>query len=201
MLALSDSLLVWRTRDATGTDQLWVVAPGGVPRTVLTLAAPDELGRPALLGDRLLCHVAGPSGSRVIGVDTATGAQELLRAEPGAQLTNPATDGRLLLYVRATGRTQELRVGPLGPAAPATDAVLLIHPSPGRRDREHEPGRHRHRHRGRRPPLPPRAQPGVVDTLWTSALTADAAYVTRLRARRGAAGTADILRVPVTHPG
>ena len=201
VLALSDTLLAWRTRDATGTDRILVVAPDGVPREVLALPAPDEIGRPALLGERLLCHVAGPAGSRLIGVDTLTGAQELLRAEPGAQLTNPATDGRLLLYVRATGRTQELRIGPLAPAAPATDSVLLIHPSSGRRDRERERGRHRHRHRGLRPPLPPRAAPGIVDSLWTSALAPDAAYVTRLRARRGAARTADILRVPVAYPG
>jgi hypothetical protein len=37
----------------------------------------------------------------------------------------------------------------------------------------------------------------VVDTLWTTALTADAAYVTRLHVPRGAPRTADILRVPI----
>jgi hypothetical protein len=71
----------------------------------------------------------------------------------------------------------------------------MEHPASGRRDREHEPGRKRHRHQGRRPKLPPRAQPGVVDTLWTTALTPAAAYVTRIRARTGAPRTADILRV------
>ena len=200
-LALSDTLLAWRTRDAAGTDRIWVVAPAGTPRAILALPPPDELGRPALLGNRLLCHVAGPAGSRVIAVDTTTGAQELLRVEPGAQLTNPATDGRRLLYVRATGRAQQLRLGPLRPLAPADDGRLLLYPSPGRRDREHEPGRKRHRRRGRRPKLPPRSQPGVVDTLWTTALTSDAAYVTRLRARKGAARTADILRVPLRSAG
>jgi len=201
VLAVSASALAWRARDAVGTDRIWVVAPGGEARLTLEQAAPGELGRPALFGHRLFCHRAGPAGSQVLGVDTTTGAKELLRVERGAQLTNPATDGRLLLYVRATGRAQELRLGLLGPREPADDELLLVHPSSGRRDREHEPGRHRHRHRGRRPLLPPRAEPGVVDTLWTTALTAEAAFVTRLRARRGAARTADILRVPLDPEG
>ncbi len=197
VLALSDSLLAWRARDAAGTDRIWTVAPGGEPALALELPAPDELGRPALLGGLLLCHVAGPSGSRLIRLDTATGVQEVLRSEPGAQLSNPATDGELLLYVHATGRAQELRIGTLEPLAPADDEVLLVHPSSGRRDREREPSRKRHRHQGVRPELPPRAQAGVVDTLWSTALTADSAYFTRLRARRGAPRTADILRVPI----
>jgi hypothetical protein len=198
VLAISDALLAWRSHDpATGVDRIWLVATGAPPRLLLEVAAPDELGRPALFGSLLLCHVAGPAGSRLIAVDSATAAQAILRAEPGAQLSNPATDGTLLLYVHATGRAQELRVGPVAPLDPGEDAVVLVHPSSGRRDREREPGRRRHRHQGRRPRLPPRAQPGVVDTLWTTALTAEAAYVTRLRAVRGAPRSADILRVPI----
>lgn len=196
-LAVSDAMAAWRTRDAAGTDRIWTLATGGQPRPLLEAPAPDELGRPALLGSRVLCHVAGPRGSSLLALDGATGTRLLLRAEPGAQLSNPATDGARLLYVHATGRAQELRAGPIEPLEPADDAVLLVHASSGRRDREHEPGRRRHRHRGRRPELPPRAQPGIVDTLWTTALTADAAYVTRIRARRGAGRTADILRVSI----
>ena len=145
VLALSDSLLAWRTRDGAGTDRIWIVAPGQAPRVLLETPTPEELGRPALFGGRLLCHVAGPAGSRLIGVDTATGAQELLRAEPGAQVSNPATDGALLLYVHATGRAQELRIGTLEPLAPADDEILLVHASSGARDRERE----------RRPQAPP----------------------------------------------
>ncbi len=201
VLAVSDSLLAWRTRDTAGTDRIWVAGPGEPARVLLERAAPEELGRPALVGNRLLCHIAGPFGSSLIGVDTPTGALEILRSEPGAQLSNPSTDGNLLLYVHATGRAQALRLGTLEPLAPSDDETLLVHASSGRRDREREPGRRRHRHQGIRPELPPRAAPGVVYTLWTSALAPNAAYVTRLHVRSGAPQTADILRVAILPSG
>jgi len=196
VLALSDAALAWRTRDGVGTDRLWVNT-GGEPRLVLESPVPTEIGRPALAGGTLLCHTAGPQGSGLLAIDLATGAQQLLRAQIGAQITNPATDGSRLLYVHATGQVQQLRLGPLAPADPAADRVLLVHPSPGQRDRERERGRHRHRqgYRGRRPPLPPRSPRGVVATLWTTALSADTAYVTRLRAVKGKPSAADIVSV------
>jgi hypothetical protein len=196
-LALSDAVLAWRTRDGAGTDRLWV-ATGGEPRLILESPQPMELGRPALAGTLLLCHTAGPLGSRLLGVDVATGAQQELRSQAGAQITNPATDGTRLLYVHATGQVQQLRLGPLAPADPASDRVLLVHYSSGQRDREHEHGRHRHHegYRGHRPPLPPRAPRGVVATLWTTALSADKAYVTRLRAIKDRPRATDILTVP-----
>jgi hypothetical protein len=197
VLAVSDALLAWRARDAAGTDRIWVAAPEEAPRLVLELPAPQELGRPALLGGSLLIHAAGPAGSSILSVDLAGGVQQVLRAETGAQLSNPATDGTRLLYVHATGRAQELRIGALAPLDPESDETLLVHASSGRRDREHEHGRRRHRHQGRRPELPPRAHPGIVDTLWTTALTGASAYFTRIRARQGQPRTADILRVPL----
>jgi hypothetical protein len=198
VLAVSDSLVAWRTRDALGTDRIWVAAAGAPPRLLLELAAPQQLGRPALHDGRLLAHAAGPQGSGIVAVDLATGAQQVLREQAGAQLSNPSADGSRLLYVHATGRAQELRLGPIAPLDTRDDEVLLVHASSGRRDREHEPGRRRHRHRGRRPELPPRAAPGVVDTLWTTALTGASAYFTRIRARQGLARSADILRVAVS---
>ena len=199
VIALSETVLAWRARDPAGTDRLWAVPlGGGEARLLLESPAPTEIGRPALLGGLVLCHVAGPGGSRILAIDAATGAQQLLRTEPIATLTNPSTDGGRLVYVRATGRQQELRLGPVGPGRPIDDRALLVFPSSGRRDVEHEHGRHRHRqgYRGHRPRLPPRSSPGVVATLWSTALTGDAAYVTRLRAVSGGARTADILRVP-----
>jgi len=198
-LAVSDAALAWRTRDGVGTDRLWVRS-GGEPRLLLESPAPTEIGRPAFAGTALLCHTAGPQGSRLLAIDLATGAQTLLRTQSGAQITNPATDGARLLYVHATGQVQQLRLGALAPADPGADRVLLVAPSPGQRDRERERGRHRHRqgYRGRRPPLPPRAPRGVVATLWTTALSADTAYATRLRALKGAQRATDIVSVPAS---
>jgi hypothetical protein len=166
---------------------------------MLESPAPTEIGRPALTPTALLCHTAGPSGSALLAIDLATGARQLLRAQLGAQVTNPSTDGSRLLYVHATGEVQQLRLGPLGPADPAADRVLLVHPSSAQRDREREHGRRRHRQGypgRRRPPLPPRASRGVVATLWTTALSAETAFVTRLRAIKGEPPATDILSVP-----
>jgi hypothetical protein len=198
-LALSDGALAWRTRDGDGTDRLWVSMGGGEPRLALESPAPTEIGRPALVGNLLLCHTAGQRGSQLLAIDLATGVHQVLRTQPGAQITNPATDGSRLLYVHATGLVQQLRLGPIAPADPNADRVLLVHPSPGQRDREHEHGRRRHRQGypgRRRAPLPPRAPRGVVATLWTTALSADTAYVTRLRAIKRKPRAADIVSVP-----
>jgi hypothetical protein len=198
VLAVSDGAVAWRTRDEQGTDRLWL-STGGAPRLMLESPAPAEIGRPALTAGALLFHMAGPGGSALFAIDLATGAQQQLRAQVGAQVTNPATDGSRLLYVHATGEVQQLRLGPLAPADPAADRVLLVHPSSGQRDREHERGRRRHRqgYPGRRhPPLPPRASRGVVATLWTTALSADTAFVTRLRAIKREQRATDILTVP-----
>jgi hypothetical protein len=201
VIAISGGLLAWRARDAQGTDRLWIRPfEGGAPRLLLESPAPVELGRPVLGPGLLICHSAGPLGSRLLAVETATGSWRVLREEPGAQLSNPAADGARLLYVHATGRTQELRLGALAPAPTDADAVPATYPSPGRRDSERERGKRRHRHRNRLP-LPPRAEPGVVETLWSTALGPDAAYVTRLRAGRGGIRTADVLRVPIAPVG
>jgi hypothetical protein len=196
VLAVSGNLLAWRARDAAGTDRIFVQADGRQPKLLLESPAPQELGRPALGAGRLLCHVAGPAGSRIYSVDVRTGRRMTLRKERGAMLSNPSTDGTRLLYVHATGRAQELRIGPLERSDTDDDEVLLVHASPGKRDREAEHGRRRHRYRGRRPELPPRAAPGVVDTLWSTALTRSTAYVTRLHVQLGAPRSADILSVP-----
>jgi hypothetical protein len=158
---------------------------------------PAELGRPVLAGDLLLHHQTGPRGSRIVALDLAAGRRRVLRRERDAMLTNPATDGRRLLYVLATGHTQELRIGALVRGDGDRDLAVLIAPSPGQRDIEREPERRRHS----RAPLPPLARPGVADTLWSTALTATHAYVTRLRSARRAPRTSDILRVAVPPVG
>src|SRR5215217_1330955 len=195
--ALGGARIAWREGDAVVVADAATLqrrerhhAPGAGALAVSDLLAAWRV-RDAAGTDRIW---TAPRGGRPRPL---TGLPQILREEPGAQLSNPATDGELMLYVHATGRAQELRLGTIEPLAPEDDEVLLVHPSSGRRDREREPNRRRHRHEGIRPALPPRAEPGVVDTLWTTALTAEAAYVTRLRRRRGQPRTADILRVAI----
>ncbi|HYI18031.1 MAG TPA: hypothetical protein VD836_04950, partial [Solirubrobacteraceae bacterium] len=80
------------------------------------------------------------------------------------------------------------------------DLVIAIHPSSGRRDRESEPGRARHVHPYMHP-LPPIAKAGETQTLWSTALAPEGAYVTRIVARAGRARRADILRVALPFGG
>ena len=131
--------------------------------------------------------------------DPATGTQQILRREPGAQLTNPSL-GR-----RPAAPRPRLRP-PAGAAARADRGVrrrghrhrrapLQWAPRPRARA-----GRTRHVHPYMHP-LPPVAPAGETQTLWSTALAPDAAYVTRIVARAGRARRADILRVPLPFEG
>jgi len=164
------------------------------PHAVVRVSAPEQVGRPSLAGARLIFHRAGRSGSQIVLLDLASGAQRVLRRS-NAQLLNPATDGRALLYVRSSALGQELRLGTLDADA---DRVLYRAAPTARRDTGVEPGRARHRAGypgGRAPRLAPRPRDGITDTLWSTALSAEAAYVTRLRRGAGGATSAVVLRV------
>jgi hypothetical protein len=65
----------------------------------------------------------------------------------------------------------------------------------GRRDAGHEPG-DQHKAHGHPKKLPPRPPRGVAYTLWSTALDASAAYVTRLRQDTGEPVRATLLRIP-----
>ena len=69
----------------------------------------------------------------------------------------------------------------------------------GRRDAGHEPGSQHHAHGWPRK-LPPRPKPGVNVTLWSTALSAGSAFVTRLRQDKGQPVRATLLRVPRLSP-
>ena len=184
MIGVSDALLAWRAPDAAGHDVLWTRTLGdspGEPQPLAQAPPGGELGRPDVVEGRVLFHLAGSGGSRIVIADPADGTPQTLRRTPRAQVSNPSSDGRRLLHVHASGRQQELRLGPLEPHG--EDEVIAVHPSSGRRDREHERGRRRHRHRYRAP-LPPIAPRGETQSLWSTALAPDGAFVTRIVARR-----------------
>ena len=194
VFAVSDAWLAWRARGAGGGRR--AVGPRWPPRgggargggPAARGAGPPRAGRePAPLSTR-----PGPrAAASALDLGAATApccAASRARCSPTRRPTAPR-----LLYVRATGLTQELRVGLLRPRSTERDPAVLIAPSPGQRDAEHGPAR---RHRPQIP-LPPLAERGVDDTLWTTALTATHAYVTRLRTSRDGPRTADIMRVRV----
>jgi hypothetical protein len=184
-VAVSASAVAWRVLG----DQI-VARPlaGGEPRAVAT-GPPGSLGRPALDGDRVVFHSAGQRVSRIVEVDVATGARTTLRRSRRSGLTNPSLLGDALLYVETTPWSQSLR---LGARLEGGGALVRIAPAiVADRGYSTRHGPHRRVRRPRRPR--PEGPPGTTTTLWTTALAADAAYVTRLR-HGGGGPVAEVLR-------
>jgi hypothetical protein len=167
-------------------------------RTVARAREPQQLGRPALAGDRLVFHVTGRRTSRIDEVNLATGARRALRRGGMRRLlTNPSLSSGRLLYVETTPYHQALVLGPR--IARRGRTLLRIAPAI-EADRGYATPHGPHRPGARRPRRPPReGPPGTTTTLWTTALAPDAAYVTRLRARHGRTRAA-LLRVAL-RPG
>jgi hypothetical protein len=195
-VAVGDRWVAWRSSDASG-DKLFAaaLAPApAAPRRVVSVNAPTQLGRPALDGDRLLFHIAKASSSRIDQVLLTSGERTTLRRAPRTQLLNPSAFGGRLLYVRSTYKRQQLRLGALRPQRLTRDRALYGTVPNNRRDAGYEPGIEHHRH-GNPHKLWPRPPRNVHMTLWTTALTADAAFVTRLRQDTGKPMKATLLRV------
>jgi hypothetical protein len=151
-----------------------------------------RLGRPSLDGDRLVFDVADGSTTSIVEVDLRTGRPLELRREQRIAVSNPSLLGDALLYVETTAFSQSLvlgrRVGRRGRAllriAPAITADKGFNTDHGPHRRLVQPTRPRK--------TGPR---GSTTTLWTTALGAGAAYVTRLR-QSGGRTTAVVLQVP-----
>jgi hypothetical protein len=191
-VAVGAGWVAWRAREGEIDVLRTARLPDGAAGLVVAGPAGRELGRPALAGDALLFHRTGAHGAVIVRADLLTGAQVTLRRTHRVQLLNPSALGDTLLYVRASNRSQLLRIGPLVPGG-RRDRTLYARLQTARGDAGYEPGRGRapgHHHRA--PRQPPR---GRADTLWTTALAADAAYVTRLRQPTRGAATAALLRV------
>ncbi len=198
--AVSARWLVWRAREGAA-DVLRAVdlaAPDQPARELRRVAAPDRLGRPSIDGDRAIFHVASRASSRIEEVFVPTGRVAVLRsARNGALLLNPSERAGDLLFVSSSALGQFVLIGPRRARSGRSDTSLYTTHPTARRDAAREPNRSRHGAGypgGRAPRLPPRAPEGVDITLWTTALTADAAYVTRIR-RTSRGETAEILRL------
>jgi hypothetical protein len=183
-VAVSADWVAWRSGDRIEAARIAIPVPRAVAR--------GDVGRPALDGALLAFHRATRTRSRLQSSDLVSGAVHTLRSARGALLLNPTPLAGALLYVRSTADRQELRLR----TADGRERVLYSTTPTARRDAGKEPGQGRHKHRGRVPHLAPRPRPGRTDTLWTTALTAQTAYVTLLRATRGGGASATLLRVP-----
>ncbi len=193
-VAVAANWVAWRTVEG-GRDALWASPiPAVAPRRVALAPSGATLGRPALNGDVLLFHVAGATSSRIDQVALATGARTTLRSKRRTLFLNPSAAGSQLLYVRSTYKRQQLRIGALRKQSVTKDRALYGTVPTGRRDAGYEPGEEHHRH-GHPEKLPPRPKRGVHITLWSTALAADAAYVTRLRQDTGQPTKATLLRI------
>jgi hypothetical protein len=190
-LAVSAAWVAWRAREPDGDALYAAPLAGAEPRLV---ARAPELGRPSLDGNRLAYHVAGARGGQIVIADLAAGTSSTVRSERRALLLNPSLLGGRLVYVRALFSRQELRIGPQSKRGPRRDRRLWSTVPTGRRDAGHEPG-NEHKKHGQPHKLWRRPPRGVSLTLWTTALAADAAYVTRLRQVAGHPLQTEILRV------
>jgi hypothetical protein len=181
-VAVNAGWVAWRANGA-----LWAASlTDAVARPVVA----GDPGRPALAGNQLLFDF--DRGTRIDAVDLTNGIRTTLRRARAAQLRGVSAQGTLIAYVYATYRRQQLRIGRFAVAPPSADRAVYGTVPTGRRDAGDEPG---HRHAaGHKPQLWVRPPPGVADTLTSTALAADAVYVTRLRQRRHDGVHAAVLR-------
>jgi hypothetical protein len=184
-LAVSARWVAWRELG----DRIVVQPLPAGPRQVVATGPEETLGRPALDGDRVVYHYAGARVSRIDEIDLLAGAFTVLRRSTRTSLTNPSLLGEQLLYVETTPWSQSLR---LGGRLEGGRAIIRIAPAiVADKGYSTDHGPHR---RVRQPVRPaPEGPRGTTTTLWTTALAADAAYVTRVRQRAGTTA-ADVLR-------
>jgi hypothetical protein len=185
-LAVNDAWLVTRERRTDGGDSI-VARPlpgAGEARVVATVAPPAQLGRPSLDGNIVVFHLATRRRSQIVAADLAAGTSSIVRTSRRAQLTNPSVHADQLLFVRQTNTAQRLELGRL--KAGATNRVIYRLRAPASRDPGHEPGHSR----VTRTPRVPRA----AGTLWTTALSAEHAFVTFVP-RRGGVARASIVSI------
>ncbi|MCW3013474.1 MAG: mauF, partial [Solirubrobacterales bacterium] len=192
-LALTDRVLVYRRADTAGRRLVGAlaIAPGGVPGDLF--ATRDAVSRPSVWGATTVFSVSGGSGSRVVAMNVLTGRRRTLRrAGAGSQVVQPALRGEDLLYVHTTRCTQELRLGrPDGDGR--GDRVLLRLRAVAQQDGGYQRGYvDAYDGASKCPKRAITVRPGV---LWTTALSAAGAFVTRLPA--SGRGAADLLRVPL----
>ena len=200
VIAVSDAALAWRARDAGGTDRLWArllgqaasrdccSSPPRRPRSAArrSPAAPCSATSPARAAASCWRSTSPPAPRRCCGPRRARSSPTRRPTGRGCSTcARPAAS-------RSCASGRRARRPDRRPAAARARVARPARPRARARPPPPSPGLPR--------PAPAaaaaRAAGVTVATLWSTALAADAAYVTRLRAISGRPRTADILRVP-----
>ena len=180
--AISERWLVWRARE-DGGDVLRSVdlsAPDKPSVELLRTSGSDRLGRPSVDGDRAVLHLATRSASKIVEIYLPSAKGTVLRRSRGVSLLlNPSELDGKLLYVRSALDGQTVLLGPRRSRRGKNDKRLYRSGPTIRRDSGVEGRRGPHG-----PGYAPRGREGVRTTLWTTALAADRAYVTRISVRK-----------------
>jgi MFS family permease len=199
-LAVSDRWLVWRADQPGGGDRLWAmplpvaqaVPAAGVAHVVAGAQRRETIDRPALSGGHLAYAATTRGISAIVIANLATQHRRRVLATRGGQLSQPALDGKRLLYVQSSFCSQRLRV--IRTRTLRRPHTILQIGSTAHRDHAHEPG---YTTQGSEPSRCPHGtRPRTNTLLWTTALAGRTAYVTLLRpGTDGLAPSARIVRV------
>jgi len=187
-LAISQTWIALRGTD--GSRDTLDARPLASPQTahrVISVNAPDQIGRPMLDGDRLVFGLVHGKQTSIVSVDLAHGRRRTLRSGTNVQYLNPSLLSGALLYVRVSRCAQELRLARRG----RDHALLRLEPVAAQ-DRGHD---HGHTTQGSRQPCPGGRRPPGRRLLWTTALAANTAFVTILGVANNGALTPSLLAV------
>lgn len=195
-LAVTLGTLFYLREDAEGRQAIGSLPVDGSNPPAVDFRAPRgaHLGRLSASRSVVVFAETTARGSRVVAVDRSTGrARTLRQAGLGTQITQAAIHGRHIVYVRTSRCSQELRYGTTSRSS--RDRVLVRLRPLAEQDGGYQRGYPNAYNAASKCP-PGRRFAAVRGRLWTTALSAAGAFVTRLPLSGRSAPV--ILRAPVS---
>jgi hypothetical protein len=111
-VAVSGEWLVYRRheegRDVLEAQRITDPVNPGIPERITSATVPNQLGRPSIDGDVVVWATAQRDESRIWTRDLGSRKNEVVAGSRFALLSNPAIDTGRLIYVRSTGRRDQL---------------------------------------------------------------------------------------------
>jgi hypothetical protein len=189
-MAISDTWLVLRQLQPDGTWRLIAqsVTNTSNHRVIAEAPLPATIGRPSIDGAVVVYATSSPRESSITSIDLSSATTRRLRNSRSNLLLNPSLLNGQLLYDEVSRCAQWVRLGPLD--APS-GRVLYTLPALAGQDSGHQRGyTTQGSHTPCRGPLRP-----TTTMLWTTALTGDTAYVTKLAEPRANVSQASIVEI------